>query len=255
MEATAKHEFNATADDELSFAKGDVLKILSREDDQNWYKAEFNGREGYIPNNYIDLKPHEWFKGNIKRQDAESFLLEKSGGKFAHPDGAFLVRGCESQPGEFSLSVKFQDGVQHFKILRDGAGKYFLWVVKFNSINELIEYHRRASVSRGQSITLRDMKNLAAQGDQSTGLSCLRSPLTGSRDPDDTKFQRGIPELPSQKKVTAMYDFTPQEPGEVYLKKGDEVLVEDEVDKHWWKGTNARTKEAGLFPANYVKDM
>ncbi|XP_052760243.1 growth factor receptor-bound protein 2-like isoform X5 [Mya arenaria] len=221
MEATAKHEFNATADDELSFAKGDVLKILSREDDQNWYKAEFNGREGYIPNNYIDLKPHDWFYGRMKRNEAEELLLQKNhNGQFIHPDGAFLVRNSESAPGDFSMSVKFQDGVQHFKILRDGAGKYFLWVVKFNSINELIEYHRRASVSRGQSITLRDMKNLAAQ-----------------------------------KKVTAMYDFTPQEPGEVYLKKGDEVLVEDEVDKHWWKGTNARTKEAGLFPANYVKDM
>ena len=36
------------------------LQILSREDDQNWYKAEFNGKEGYIPNNYIDMKPHEW---------------------------------------------------------------------------------------------------------------------------------------------------------------------------------------------------
>jgi len=27
MEAVAKHEFNATAEDELSFSKGDVLKV------------------------------------------------------------------------------------------------------------------------------------------------------------------------------------------------------------------------------------
>ena len=27
MEATAKHEFNATAEDELSFSKGDILKV------------------------------------------------------------------------------------------------------------------------------------------------------------------------------------------------------------------------------------
>jgi len=27
MEAVARHEFNATADDELSFSKGDVLKV------------------------------------------------------------------------------------------------------------------------------------------------------------------------------------------------------------------------------------
>ncbi|XP_052264884.1 growth factor receptor-bound protein 2-like isoform X2 [Dreissena polymorpha] len=226
MEAVAKHEFNATADDELSFSKGDVLKILSREDDQNWYKAEFNGREGFIPNNYIDMKPHEWFKGNIKRQEAESILLERSGANFMHPDGAFLVRGCESQPGEFSLSVKFQDGVQHFKILRDGAGKYFLWVVKFNSINELIEYHRRASVNRGQTITLKDMKSQKA----------------GSPTAD-----------PNVRKAAALYDFNPQEPGELFLKKGDEVDIEEEIDRHWWRGKNTRTNEIGLFPANYVR--
>ena len=47
--------------------------------------------------------------------------------------------------------------VQHFKVLRDGAGKYFLWVVKFNSLNELVEYHRTSSVSRSQVIYLKDM--------------------------------------------------------------------------------------------------
>ena len=47
--------------------------------------------------------------------------------------------------------------MQHFKVLRDGAGKYFLWVVKFNSLNELVEYHRSSSVSRSQVIYLKDM--------------------------------------------------------------------------------------------------
>ena len=51
--------------------------------------------------------------------------------------------------------------VQHFKVLRDGAGKYFLWVVKFNSLNELVEYHRTSSVSRSQVIYLKDMKAVA----------------------------------------------------------------------------------------------
>ena len=49
------------------------------------------------------------------------------------------------------------DGVQHFKVLRDASGKFFLWVVKFSSLNELVEYHRSASVSRSQDIKLRDM--------------------------------------------------------------------------------------------------
>ena len=57
----------------------------------------------------------------------------------------------------FIFSRRCQDQAQHFKVLRDGLGKYFLWVVKFDSINELIEYHRTSSVNRGQNLLLKDM--------------------------------------------------------------------------------------------------
>lgn len=43
MEAYAKHDFSATAEDELSFRKQQVLKILNMEDDMNWYRAELDG--------------------------------------------------------------------------------------------------------------------------------------------------------------------------------------------------------------------
>jgi growth factor receptor-binding protein 2 len=48
MEAIAKHDFNATADDELSFRKHQILKVLNKEDDMNWYRAELDGQEGMI---------------------------------------------------------------------------------------------------------------------------------------------------------------------------------------------------------------
>ena len=56
----------------------------------------------------------------------------------------------------FCLCYRLDGGVQHFKVLRDGAGKYFLWVVKFNSLNHLVEYHRTSSVSRSHQIFLKD---------------------------------------------------------------------------------------------------
>ena len=52
-------------------------------------------------------------------------------------------------------------------------GKFFLWVVKFNSLNELVEYHHTASVSRSQDIKLKEM-------------------------------------IPEEYLVQALYDFTPQ---------------------------------------------
>ena len=53
------------------------------------------------------------------------------------------------------------------------SGKFFLWVVKFNSLNELVEYHHTASVSRSQDIKLKEM-------------------------------------IPEEYLVQALYDFTPQ---------------------------------------------
>ena len=83
----------------------------------NWYRAELDGQEGLIPSNYIEMRPHSWYYGRITRADAEKLLSNKH-------EGAFVVRVSESSPGDFSLSVKCGDGVQHFKVLRDAQGKY-----------------------------------------------------------------------------------------------------------------------------------
>lgn len=138
--------------------------------------------------------------------DAEKLLSNKH-------DGAFLIRISESSPGDFSLSVKCSDGVQHFKVLRDNQGKFFLWVVKFNSLNELVEYHRTASVSRSQDVKLRDM-------------------------------------VPEEILVQALYDFTAQESGELDFRRGDVITVTNRSEEHWWTGEIGSRK--GLFPAIYV---
>ncbi|XP_060250990.1 growth factor receptor-bound protein 2 isoform X1 [Ovis aries] len=284
MEAIAKYDFKATADDELSFKRGDILKVpqevplcagpwridslglgflcvrvlqsvpqhgrfvcwnrrsvethtrsiplsvLNEECDQNWYKAELNGKDGFIPKNYIEMKPHPWFFGKIPRAKAEEMLSKQ------RHDGAFLIRESESAPGDFSLSVKFKskifcvpflcedvgggfrfgNDVQHFKVLRDGAGKYFLWVVKFNSLNELVDYHRSTSVSRNQQIFLRDIEQ--------------------------------VPQQPTY--VQALFDFDPQEDGELGFRRGDFIHVMDNSDPNWWKG--ACHGQTGMFPRNYV---
>ncbi|KAL8575784.1 Growth factor receptor-bound protein 2 [Nucella lapillus] len=211
MEAIAKHDFSATAEDELSFKKGSVLKILSKEDDKNWYRAEQDGREGYVPHNYITMKSHPWYVGNITRCRAEQMLMQGN-----YPDGTFMVRRSESAPGEFSITVKYGEGVQHFKVLRDGAGKYFLWVAKFNSLNELVEYHRTSSVSRTHTILFRDM-------------------------PVQETY------------VEAKFDFEPQDADELGFRRKDRIRVIEQSNDNWWKGElNGRE---GVFPATYVEVM
>jgi growth factor receptor-binding protein 2 len=47
-----------------------------------------------------------------------------------------------------------------------------------------------------------------------------------------------------------MYDFTPQEEGELAFRRGDVITVTNRTDANWWRG-EIGTRE-GLFPAAYV---
>ncbi|XP_041455127.1 growth factor receptor-bound protein 2-like isoform X1 [Lytechinus variegatus] len=231
MEAIALHDFTAGAEDELSFKKGNVLKLMEEtKGAQNWLKAEMDGRDGLVPLNYVQPKDHFWYVGKLKRNMAEEYLA------IMPNDGAFLIRESESTPGDFSLSVKHKNNVQHFKVLRDGSGKYFLWVVKFNSLNQLVDYHRTSSVSRTQTIYLKD------------------PPITidTSKTPDELRMQ-----LAPTVKYKALWDFEAMEEGELSFKKNDTIHLIEKDGSDWWQGkivTETGTRQ-GLFPATYVEEI
>ncbi|KAH9379395.1 hypothetical protein HPB48_023147 [Haemaphysalis longicornis] len=145
-------------------------------------------------------------------------------------------------------------------VLRDTLGKFFLWVVKFASLNELVEYHRSASVSRSQDIKLRDMhpeegftveegsrtvqpqprhQRLAAQPKTPSSWNDVSQPAQTRGQDDRTKCL-----------VQAMYDFQPQESGELEFRRGDIINVHDRSDSNWWEGEIGSRR--GYFPATYV---
>lgn len=147
MEAIAKFDFTSSGDDELSFHSGDVLKILSNQEE--WFKAELGSQEGYVPKNFIDIQFPEWFHEGLSRHQAENLLMGKE-------LGYFIIRASQSSPGDFSISVRHEDDVQHFKVMRDNKGNYFLWTEKFPSLNKLVDFYRTTSISKQKQIFLRD---------------------------------------------------------------------------------------------------
>uniref|UniRef100_A0A8C8DPX1 Osteoclast-stimulating factor 1 n=1 Tax=Oryzias sinensis TaxID=183150 RepID=A0A8C8DPX1_9TELE len=279
MEARGKYEFSATADDELSFRKGDVLKIINFEEE--WCKAELNGQEGYVPKNYLEIQLPAWFQENTSRSGAEEILR--------HRDvGDFVIRGCQTSPGDFSISVKHESDVQHFKVMRDNKGQYFLWSEKFMSLNKLVEFYKTTSISKTRKICLKDgssnsrspasaqvkraslpeQRNSAAAVASSTRRASEQTPNqlmkrsgleerahtighTGRNSPASMTYppQRAQQQA-SAPMVRALYDFTAEEDDELGFCVGDVIEVMDRSDPSWWRGRlQGRT---GLFPANYT---
>ncbi|XP_008072300.1 GRB2-related adapter protein 2 isoform X2 [Carlito syrichta] len=83
--------------------------------------------------------------------------------------GFFIIRASQSSPGDFSISVRHEDDVQHFKVMRDNKGHYFLWTEKFPSLNKLVDYYRTTSISKQKQIFLRD-RTREDQGRQGNSL-------------------------------------------------------------------------------------
>lgn len=190
----------------------------------------------------------------------------------------------DNLPLAFSLSVstcRFGNDVQHFKVLRDGAGKYFLWVVKFNSLNELVDYHRSTSVSRNQQIFLRDIEQVPQVSQKEPRVPGLWAvlPKCWACSAVTADFLYDICILNSFRwlvysvlsvivthalllflvpllfmqhptYVQALFDFDPQEDGELGFRRGDFIQVLDNSDPNWWKG--ACHSQTGMFPRNYV---
>ncbi|CAN9505974.1 unnamed protein product [Ophioblennius macclurei] len=282
MEARGKYDFTASDDEELSFKKGDILKILGPLEE--WCKAEMNGQEGFIPKNYIEIQMPGWFKENASRSSAEDLLRNQD-------VGVFVIRSCQSSPNDFSISVKHESDVQHFKVMRDNRGQYFLWSEKFTSLNKLVDFYKTTSISKTKEILLNDgsgdarspaaaqtkrgslpeQRNTAAAvsavprrvSDQppsqlvkKTGLEERAHTIghTGrSSSPISTSFASRTMPLPQKAaavQVKAMYDFTAEEGDELGFSAGEIIEVLDRSDASWWRGR--LRGRSGLFPANYT---
>ncbi|POI23343.1 hypothetical protein CIB84_012908, partial [Bambusicola thoracicus] len=143
----ALYPYDGLHEDDLSFKKGEKLKVI--EELGEWWKARSltTKKEGFIPSNYVakvnTLETEEWFFKDITRKDAERQLLAPGNGP-----GAFLIRESETLKGSYSLSIRDYDPqhgdvIKHYKIRSlDNGGFYISPRITFPSINDMIKHYQ-----------------------------------------------------------------------------------------------------------------
>lgn len=145
----ALYDFQAVSKDDISFKKGDRLKVDETTKTADWWLATHltTNRKGYIPSNYVcidDNSPQAqdwWFQSDRKEADLMLLLPGNS-------HGTFLIREAHDKRSHV-LSVR-QDldtgdpSVKHYRIKRlDNGGFYISPKKTFVDLFELIDYYKK----------------------------------------------------------------------------------------------------------------
>jgi abelson tyrosine-protein kinase 1 len=136
----AVHNFTAGGPEQLTIHANDELRISEYSEQRDWCQAtNRRGESGWVPSNYVkpinSIEKHSWFHGPISRNEAE-YLLSSG------INGSFLVRESESNPGQHSVSLRYEGRVFHYRIQSNSEGfKYISQEHYFKTLPELIHHH------------------------------------------------------------------------------------------------------------------
>eukprot|EP00079_Xenopus_tropicalis_P013625 XP_002942431.1 PREDICTED: tyrosine-protein kinase Srms [Xenopus tropicalis] len=144
---TALYNFDARCTEELTIEQGEELYKI-RDDGEYIFARKLTGMEsGLVPASYVAQSSlpgghytiqEPWYMEVANRNEAERLLLSPPN---AH--GSFLVRPSDSTPGHYSLSVRNQDKVSHFRISVSAGGEFYIQNERlFASIEELINFYK-----------------------------------------------------------------------------------------------------------------
>ncbi|VDN04108.1 unnamed protein product [Thelazia callipaeda] len=145
----ALYDFHGVGEEQLSLKKGDHLRVIGHNKAGEWCEAQLvtvrreSSRRtcciGWVPSSYIapanSLEKHSWYHGKVSRSESE-YLLS------CGISGSFLVRESETSIGQFSISLRYDGRVYHYRISVDrNDWLYITQESKFKTLGELVHHH------------------------------------------------------------------------------------------------------------------
>ncbi|XP_018021434.1 signal transducing adapter molecule 1 [Hyalella azteca] len=205
------------------------LEVASREFEQELRKIITNQRTN--PKVSEKLRQHllAWSEGDFKSDSQLSLIpelvskLRQQGYEFSKPESPRKKVEYSNDPNVVNNKQEEDDIAQAIQLSLQTAPK-------------------SSTKTHSTSLYPSDLSSdLARSFDSSLTLS-------------DTKGRTGNPPSTSTadavKKARALYDFEAVEDNELTFHAGELVVVLDDSDPNWWKGSNHRGE--GLFPGNFV---
>lgn len=153
----ALYDYEPKTKEDLGFQKGEHLETTIKWMTSHWWLARSKSTKkiGYVPSNYVaelkSLGSEPWYFGNIRRVDAEALLKMPE-----NKDGAFIIRVSQTGgPSQYSLSLKHEDVVKHYKVVPFEAGGFYINRKKiFSTLHDLVSHY--SSAPDGLCINLRE---------------------------------------------------------------------------------------------------
>ncbi|KAL3989304.1 Protein tyrosine kinase family protein [Acanthocheilonema viteae] len=145
----ALYDFHGVGEEQLSLKRGDQIRVIGHNKAGEWCEAQLvntrrensrrSGCIGWVPSSYIapsnSLEKHSWYHGKVSRNESE-YLLSSG------ISGSFLVRESETSIGQFSISVRHDGRVYHYRISVDrNDWLYITQESKFKTLGELVHHH------------------------------------------------------------------------------------------------------------------
>lgn len=278
----AKFDFVAEYPAELSFQKGDVLKLV-QEVDSNWYEATVGRQSGLVPKAYVEsfqnrlTIPVGTSSVEISQHDSPSTMSSTS---------SCLSSGME--PPHFTSSHNFQgsdwnagqsvsnSNPANMKVDRDGHSK------SSEQGSGLVRpFRRRSNSLDAVDCTSEEPRLNRFPGLMNSDFHCLH-PDTSEEDLDfqgmklaenqevavtpDAYYYAPENRYGAKQRIEsndflpyivcqALFPYVPQNEDELELSSGDIVHVTEIFDDGWYVGISRRTNTYGTFPGNYVQRL